>query len=209
VTNRRRRRGRRSQAEAARTRERILDRAERLFARKGYGGVSLRAAARAAGVRPFTIQHHFGSKPGLYRAVLHRWDAEVLARLARVLAQRPDLPSAVEGVVDELFDFFLARRDWVAVTSHAALGDGPARRVPLLDRSWIDFMDEGLREHRSGLKLDLRLLLVTIEGILHHHVLSTAHYRQLFGKDVTDPRLRLRAKEHLNAVILALVGTGR
>ena len=35
-------RGRRSQAESVRTRARILDRAERLFARKGSRGVSLR-----------------------------------------------------------------------------------------------------------------------------------------------------------------------
>src|SRR5262249_19635066 len=53
--------GRRSQAESTRTRARLLDRAERLFARKGYRGMSLRELARACGVAPFTIQHHFGS----------------------------------------------------------------------------------------------------------------------------------------------------
>jgi len=36
-------------------------------------------------------------------------------------------------------------------------------------------------------------------------VLSAAHYRQLFGRDVTDPRIRARAKRHLRDVILALV----
>ena len=41
-----------------RTRARILRSAERLFARKGYRGVSLRDLARQCGVRMFTIQHH-------------------------------------------------------------------------------------------------------------------------------------------------------
>jgi AcrR family transcriptional regulator len=61
--------GRRSSAQALRTRTRILRSAERLFARKGYRGVSLRDLARQCGVRMFTIQHHFGSKLELYREI--------------------------------------------------------------------------------------------------------------------------------------------
>jgi hypothetical protein len=67
-----------------------------------------------------------------------------------------------------------------------------------------------MRQRRFGaLKLDLGLLLITVEGILHHHVLSAAHYRQLYGKDVTDPQLKRRTKQHLEAVVLALVDTRR
>ena len=67
-----------------------------------------------------------------------------------------------------------------------------------------------MRDRRLGaLKLDLGLLLITVEGILHHHVLSEGHYRQLYGKDVTDPRLKRRTKQHLKTVILALVESGR
>lgn len=202
--------GRRSQAQSARTRARILERAERLFARRGYRGVSLRELARACGVRPFTIQHHFGSKLNLYQAVLDRWDAEVLARLSRILAEQRQFASAVECVVDELFEFFLAKRDWVAVTARAALGEGLPKGSSLQDRSWVRFMDATMRERRFGaLKLDLGLLLITVEGILNHHVLSKAHYRHLYGKDVTDPRLKTRTKQHLKTVILALLDAQR
>jgi AcrR family transcriptional regulator len=210
VANISRARGRRSQAESARTRIRLLDRAERLFARKGYRGVSLRELARAAGVRPFTIQHHFGSKLGLYQAVLNRWDGEVLALLSRILDQGGDFATVVEAVVDELFEFFLSKRDWVAVSARAALGEGLPRRVSLQEQSWVRFIDSSMRDRRLGaLKLDLGLLLITVEGILHHHVLSEAHYRQLYGKDVTDPRLKRKTKQHLETVILALVEAGR
>ncbi len=202
--------GRRSQAESARTRTRILDRAERLFARRGYRGVSLREIADASGVRPFTIQHHFDSKVGLYRAVLGRWDDEVRARLSRAVADQTDIGSAVENVVETLFEFFLAKRSWVAVTARAALGEGLPRGVMLGDRSWVQFIDTTTRERRFGsLKLDLGLLLITVEGILNNHVLARTHYRQLYGKDVTDPRLKERTKEHLKAVILALVHAER
>jgi AcrR family transcriptional regulator len=210
MANKTRAAGRRSQAESARTQKRILDRAERLFARKGYRAASLRELANAAGVRPFTIQHHFGSKLGLYQAVLNRWDEEVLARLSEIVDRGGDLASLAEAIVDELFEFFLSKRDWVAVSARAALGEGLPKRVSLQDQSWIGFIDSTMRERRLGtLKLDLGLLLITVEGILHHHVLSSAHYRELYGKDVTDPRLKLRTKSHLRKVILALVDSSR
>src|SRR5882724_1976104 len=78
--------GRRSSAQALRTRARILRSAERLFARKGYRGVSLRDLARRCGVRMFTIQHHFGSKLELYREIRQLRDREVQALVRRVLA---------------------------------------------------------------------------------------------------------------------------
>jgi AcrR family transcriptional regulator len=202
--------GRRSQEEAERTRTRILDRAERLFARRGYRGVSLRELSRACGVRPFTIQHHFGSKPGLYQAVLSRWDEEILKRVSAIVTSRGDFAATVELVVEELFDFFLEKRGWVALTVRAALGEGLAKGVSLKEQSWVQFIDESLSGRQIGaLQHDLGLLLITVEGILHHHILSTAHYKRLFGKDLTDPRIRERTKRHLQQVILALVESGR
>ena len=52
------------------TRRRILDAALPAFARDGYEGVSTRALAEQAGVNLPAIQYYFGSKEGLYRAVI-------------------------------------------------------------------------------------------------------------------------------------------
>ena len=169
--------------------------------------MSLRELARACGVRPFTIQHHFGSKLGLYKEVLSRWDDEVRKRLCLILEEQQDFADVVECVIDDLFDFFLAKRDGMALTTRAVLGEGLPKGAKLEDRSWVHFLEQTLRERRVGaLKLDAGLLLITLEGILNHHVLSAAHYRQIFGRDVTEPKLRRRTKKHLKRVILALVG---
>jgi len=203
----RRGRGRRSRAESERTQARVLDRAEMLFAAKGFRGVSLRELAAASGVRPFTIQHHFGSKLGLYQAVLCRWDSEVLERVSGVLKDTQDFATLVERVVDELFEFFLERRDWVALTTRAVLGEGLPDGVQLEDRSWARFMDFALGEQQRDIRgLNIGLLLITIEGILNHHVLSSDHYLQLFGRDITDPELKAMTKAHLKRVILAILG---
>jgi AcrR family transcriptional regulator len=206
VTNKVRSPGRRSGSEAARTRARILRVAERLFARGGYGGLAMRGLARACGVRMFTIQHHFGSKRGLYQECLRRGDREVRALLERILAAEERPVELVETIVDELFDFFLANRDWVALNARAALGDGLSRRDGAGDRSWVAFMDETMRERRIGAAgLDVPLLLITVEGILNNHALSVGHYQRLFGRDVTDARLAARAKAHLKQTILAIL----
>jgi AcrR family transcriptional regulator len=54
------------------TRESILDAAERLFARDGYAGATLRAITRAAGANLAAVQYHFGGKEALYREVFVR-----------------------------------------------------------------------------------------------------------------------------------------
>jgi AcrR family transcriptional regulator len=200
------RRGRRAPAAAAATRARVLRQAERLFARRGYGATSLREVAAASGVRLFTIQHHFGSKARLFEAVMGRWNAEVEALVATVLAAAPP-EQAIERIVDALFDFFHAHRARVALHARAALGDGPPRRLAEGDRGWVRFITRSATAYGLGDgRLDPGLLLITVEGVLHNHVLATPHYRMLFGRDVADPELAARVKRHLQAVLRALMG---
>jgi len=52
------------------TRQKIVKAASRAFARDGYEGASIRAIVADAEVNQAAINYHFGSKEGLYRAVL-------------------------------------------------------------------------------------------------------------------------------------------
>ena len=71
--------------DGARTRERILDAAERLFAERGVAGASLRAITRAAGVNLAAVHYHFGSKDALVNAVVRRYTGPLNEqRLARL-----------------------------------------------------------------------------------------------------------------------------
>jgi AcrR family transcriptional regulator len=58
--------------ESGATKERILDAAERLFARRGFHGVSIRDITSAAGVDVAMSNYHFGPKQQLLAAVLTR-----------------------------------------------------------------------------------------------------------------------------------------
>src|SRR5436190_19914342 len=53
------------------TRMRIIKAASRIFAESGYEGASIRNIVAKADVNQAAINYHFGSKEGLYRAVLN------------------------------------------------------------------------------------------------------------------------------------------
>lgn len=63
------------------TKERLLDAAERLFARAGIAATSMRAVTAEAGANVAAVHYHFGSKGELLRAVFER-------RLAPVNSER-------------------------------------------------------------------------------------------------------------------------
>ncbi len=54
------------------TKEKILDTAEKLFAKKGFHSTSLRLITKEAGVNLAAVNYHFGSKESLLEAVFER-----------------------------------------------------------------------------------------------------------------------------------------
>lgn len=65
------------------TRERLITEAERLFAERGFYGVSIAAVSTELGLTKQALLHHFGSKEKLYAEVLKR----ISARLGTLVAK--------------------------------------------------------------------------------------------------------------------------
>ncbi|KAB7627822.1 TetR/AcrR family transcriptional regulator [Alkalilimnicola sp. S0819] len=61
---------------------RMLEAAKRLFAERGYDGVSIRDIAEAAEVSKANVFHHYASKWALYQAVMEHCAADFSALLA-------------------------------------------------------------------------------------------------------------------------------
>jgi len=80
------------------TRERILEVAERLFAERGYNGVSLRSITAAAGANMAAVHYYFRTKEGLLRAIFE-YRAEPLTA-ARKTALQAVLDDAGQGPPD-------------------------------------------------------------------------------------------------------------
>ncbi len=67
--------------------EEALDRAMTVFWRQGYEGASLAALTEAMGINSPSLYACFGSKEGLFRAVVDRYEARRDGFMAEILAQ--------------------------------------------------------------------------------------------------------------------------
>lgn len=79
-------RPRRTAAEADAVRAQLIEVAKTLFAREGFGAVSMRRIAAVAGCAPMTIYGYFRSKNEILRYVWEDFFQELFAELARAAA---------------------------------------------------------------------------------------------------------------------------
>jgi AcrR family transcriptional regulator len=113
-----------SNARGEETRKRLLAVATELFSEKGLAAVSTREIATAAETTLPSIPHHFGSKEGLYLAVLAAISEEMAKRLAqasmqaieilsRKKASRTERIQAIETLIDTHARALLeGKREW-------------------------------------------------------------------------------------------------
>lgn len=127
----------------ANTKERILDAAERLFAREGFEATSLRAITAEANVNLAAVNYHFQSKDALVRAVVGR-------RMGPVNEKRIELLDACEAAagggplpVEPVVDAFI--RPVLEIARSHAKDFGP-----LMGRLYTepgDFLKHVFKEH--------------------------------------------------------------
>jgi len=107
------------------SRERILNEAVRLFARKGFGSTGLRELAASAEVNLAMINYFFGSKKTLLKEILDHFFSGYLA-VARIdLAGPDDLERKVERFVRGAAIYFAENRDSLLVTITELPRDDP------------------------------------------------------------------------------------
>ncbi len=82
--------------QVAQTRRDILASAGALFRARGYAGVSMLVIARESGVAVETIYRAFGSKPGLFKAVIDAAVAGGSTRADRPVEERPAIRALIE-----------------------------------------------------------------------------------------------------------------
>jgi AcrR family transcriptional regulator len=108
------------QAQARRTREAILDAAQRQFLDGGYATTTIAAIAAEAGVSVETIYKAFGGKPGLVRAIYDRG-----------LAGREPVPAfqRADAIRERQTDPRAIMRNWGTLTSEVSSIVSPIERL--------------------------------------------------------------------------------
>lgn len=192
------------------SREAILDAAERLFADRGFEGVSMASIGQAAGLSRGAPGYFFGSKEALHRAVLERMfeSAEALVDETRQrLAAAPpgDADHPLEVVVDNLLEFLYTRPHFLTLVEREALRrsgvmGGARAHLSLLRAALVAVAGE-----MEVLTPEPEQLLLSVLGLCWFPLANPLLIRDLGGKldrDFVEAR-----KRHVIALLRAGVRT--
>jgi AcrR family transcriptional regulator len=181
-------------------RARIRDAALRLFGERGIDGATVRDIAKAAGVSPGLVRHHFGSKEGLRDAC----DSYALDRLVRIKEE-----AVLEGHLSEPAFLASVHPTVLALNRYFARGmlDGSPAAASMFDEM-VELTEQWLARHNPGRSTDPRgyaAVLVAMQvGMLGMH----EHLSRALGADVLSPEGHLRMTRasvdlHSNALLSA------
>lgn len=117
------------------SRSALLAAAAEEFARHGPKGARVQAIVERAGVNERMIYHHFGSKDGLYHAVLEAQAQGLVQAWRRIIDSAAEMEpyEGMRTVLAGFADQFAARPLLVALTLHEALGGWRTLPLPTAD----------------------------------------------------------------------------
>lgn len=189
------------------TRADLIAAGRTLFAQKGFDGTSVRALTTEAGTNLGAITYHFGSKRGLYTAVLEDGVRPLARRVARAAQAEGTARERMLGVVEAYFDHFTDHPD----LPHLLLQEVAAGKEPpdvileivqsvkqTIARLQIEGADDG--SVRPGHPV-LTALSVVSQPI--YMTLVAPLLRRVAGVDLTDPEDRRQVLAHTLAFVEA------
>lgn len=193
------------------SRDKILDTAEALFAKRGYAGIGLREVAEAVGLGKSSLFHHFKNKPQLYAAVAARILTRIEDRLIRTLAAGGDPVARLERWLDELIDVLAENPTYARLLLRALFEDddlpGNTPEEQQCDQAIASMMGSVgtlLREGMSAGQFratSVRHLLLTLVGVAVFPFASGEFGAELIGKDLFDPTEVRRRKRELRDLL--------
>jgi AcrR family transcriptional regulator len=104
--------------------DRILEAARGEFAQHGFGGARLQDIAARAHLSHPTLLYHFGSKEGLYAAVIEQAMQDWAAMTSLAIADGKDGFDRVATLIDAGFAFFATHHDFVVIWRREAIEGG-------------------------------------------------------------------------------------
>ncbi len=112
----------------------IMDGAKRLFAQRGFSGVSLDHIAREVGTAKQNVLYYFGSKDGLYRRVLHGVLDDWLAHMAAIVDNADNPEAALRGYIADKLRFSREHPEGSRIFASEVIAGAPLFAQEIRDR---------------------------------------------------------------------------
>lgn len=162
----------RDRAKAERS-DAILREAARLFAERGFTGVSLEDIGAAVGVSGPAVYRHFAGKQALLGAVLVKVSADLFSGGSVVAGRAGNPEERMLALIRFHVDFALGNAEVIQVQDRdlAHLSEADHAEVRRLQRAYIDLWIETLTPVRGAAPDELRLRVQACFGLIN----STPH----------------------------------
>lgn len=189
------------------SREKILEVAEALYARRGFAGVGMREVAEAAGLGKSSLFHHFRSKVQLYLAVLERVLGRLDDRLGSALSQPVPPAEKLDRWIDVTIDTFAEQPASARILLRALFEDdefdgtdwpeGQAvdRRLSSVLEGVSRLLNEGMREGAFRKASTPHVLQTLIGAAIYHFASGELGETLLGGSLLSAEAVRTRKAE--------------
>lgn len=193
------------------SRQAILNAAKSEFCLYGFSGARVERIARKAKANMRMIYHYFGSKEGVYLAVLETVYGEIRERERHLDLESVDPLQGMRTLITFTFDFFAKRRDFLALISNENMMKGRfLKRLPNAREMTLplvgtirEILDRGNHQgiFRDG--VDPIQLYVSIVALSQVHIMSQFTLSVIFGRDLSDPVWVAERRGHAEDVLIS------
>lgn len=161
----------------ARTRARLLDAAEEVFAEHGFGATTLERIAERAGYTRGAVYANFASKDDLFLAVLDRWLDEDIEHGGRINAESPSVHDALDRLRSLPGNRFADRNRFLLLTEfrlYALRNPAVAPRLAEYERRGITWYAEAIRARAADLPVPAEQLAAIVLA-MENGIATLAH----------------------------------
>jgi TetR/AcrR family transcriptional regulator len=193
------------------SRDKILDAAEDLFARRGFTGIGMREVADVAGLGKSSLFHHFKSKAELYAAVVGRILDIFDTRLTAALATGGDPVARFDRWLDALMDTFAEHPTSARLFLRSLFEDdeltGASEEEQHADRTLKKMLSAVATLLREGMQngvlrvASIPHTLQSLVGLTVYHFASGEFGEELMGRSLFTPIEVRRRKQEVKALL--------
>lgn len=194
----------------------ILAIAERLFSKNGYDGASTRAIAQEAGVNLAMLNYYFGSKEGVYKAVLEKRLGNFHQILTSIneeeISSWDKLYRCIDLYVDRTMSnncFHRLLHRELSLEQRSETGDFITESLMKNVTEILRVINEGIA-NKSFRKVDVELTVASIFGTKYYLINMGTLAMRLLNKDLKDQQvveneIKPRLKNHLKDLLSSLL----
>lgn len=197
----------------------ILEKAEMLFADKGFDGTTVRDIAEHAGINLAMISYYFGSKEKLLETLFKNRMSATRTRLENIISN-PSLTfiQKIDILIDEFIDRVTQKHCFYKVMIQEQVINKNQEVIKLLKEFKLGYaklvstlIAEGQKAKKIKKDIDLVMLLGTMTGTVTQIVINKEYYREFNGyKKLSaaafDEKLRENLSHHIKYLFKVTMG---